>query len=238
MTDTPTALRLAREALATAKRVAEEARQEWDAAPEGMKAGKLLIALSGCLPGYRADIDQMHAALAALDALPLSDDGLVKRLRDVRDHNWLISFLGHTSDTAGEAADRIEADAATIAVLTARLAEAERHLALVLDDDAEATVEVDRRRAARAFLSRETASGEPVAYLKTWVEDGDPHRRVDLNPKCEPWLERREPRIQPLYLAASPAPDPVGEIVKETEPGLAFTPDFVAEIGGQEKKDG
>lgn len=50
--------------LAMAVKVADEARKEWDAAPEGMKAGKLLIALSGNLSGYRADIDSIHAALA------------------------------------------------------------------------------------------------------------------------------------------------------------------------------
>lgn len=52
------------DALASAIRVAEEARREWDAAPDGMKAGKLLIALSGHCPGYRADIDAIHAALS------------------------------------------------------------------------------------------------------------------------------------------------------------------------------
>lgn len=51
-------------AVATAIKVADEAREEWDKAPEGMKAGKLLIALSGGLPGYRRDIDSIHAALA------------------------------------------------------------------------------------------------------------------------------------------------------------------------------
>lgn len=53
------------QALQRAVMVAEEARQEWDAAPSGMRAGKLLIALSGELPGYRADIDEIHEALAA-----------------------------------------------------------------------------------------------------------------------------------------------------------------------------
>lgn len=52
-------------ALMAARGVAEEARVEWDAAPSGMKAGKLLIALSGALPGYRADIDEIHAAISA-----------------------------------------------------------------------------------------------------------------------------------------------------------------------------
>jgi hypothetical protein len=51
------------EALQTAVRVAEEARKIWDAAPDGMKAGKLLIALSDPTLNYRADITKMHAAL-------------------------------------------------------------------------------------------------------------------------------------------------------------------------------
>lgn len=48
-------------ALTAAIEVADQARGEWDAAPQGMKAGKLLIALSGHAPGYRADIDAIHA---------------------------------------------------------------------------------------------------------------------------------------------------------------------------------
>jgi hypothetical protein len=52
-------------ALLLARSVAEEARVEWDEAPAGMKAGKLLIALSGALPGYRADIDEIHNAIAS-----------------------------------------------------------------------------------------------------------------------------------------------------------------------------
>lgn len=63
MTTIPETLTLAA-ALESAIRIADEARDEWDAAPSGMKAGKLLIALSGNLPGYRADIDAIHAALA------------------------------------------------------------------------------------------------------------------------------------------------------------------------------
>lgn len=53
----------AREALASAIRVAGEAREEWDKAPSGMRAGKILIALSGHCPRYRADIDAIHAVL-------------------------------------------------------------------------------------------------------------------------------------------------------------------------------
>jgi hypothetical protein len=52
-------------ALMLARSVAEEARVEWDQAPEGMRAGKLLIALSGALPGYRDDIDEIHATISS-----------------------------------------------------------------------------------------------------------------------------------------------------------------------------
>lgn len=55
-------------ALGTALRVAEEARKEWDAAPTGMKAGKLLIALSDPKLHYRADITEIHAVLTAVKA--------------------------------------------------------------------------------------------------------------------------------------------------------------------------
>lgn len=50
-------------ALQAAIDIAEEARREWDAAPSGMRAGKLLIALAGGCPGYRADIDAIHMTL-------------------------------------------------------------------------------------------------------------------------------------------------------------------------------
>ena len=52
-------------ALETAIRVAGEARIEWDTAPNGMRAGKLLIALSDARVKYRADITEIHATLAA-----------------------------------------------------------------------------------------------------------------------------------------------------------------------------
>jgi len=52
-------------ALSMAIRVADEARIEWDTAPNGMRAGKLLIALSDARVKYRADITEIHATLAA-----------------------------------------------------------------------------------------------------------------------------------------------------------------------------
>lgn len=50
-------------ALQRAVEIAEEAREEWDKAPSGMRAGKILIALSGGCPGYRKDIDEIHDVL-------------------------------------------------------------------------------------------------------------------------------------------------------------------------------
>lgn len=58
------------EALGSAIQIADEARREWDAAPSGMRAGKVLIALAGGCKGYRADIDKIHAALARVRGEP------------------------------------------------------------------------------------------------------------------------------------------------------------------------
>lgn len=55
-------------ALKSAVTIAEEAREAWDAAPNEVRAGKLLIALAGDCPGYRADIDAIHATIAKAEA--------------------------------------------------------------------------------------------------------------------------------------------------------------------------
>jgi hypothetical protein len=65
--DVPTlldALEAAQRELRNAVKIAGEAADEWDRAPSGMRAGKILIALSGKCPGYRADIDAIHAVIA------------------------------------------------------------------------------------------------------------------------------------------------------------------------------
>ena len=51
-------------ALKSAVGIASEAAREWDMAPNGMKAGKLLLALCGHVKGYRRDIDAIHEAIA------------------------------------------------------------------------------------------------------------------------------------------------------------------------------
>jgi hypothetical protein len=61
------------QALCRAIKIADEAREEWDKAPSGMRAGKILIALSGHLPGYRADIDEIHATLTSAPGPKLFD---------------------------------------------------------------------------------------------------------------------------------------------------------------------
>lgn len=52
--------------LASAVKIAAEAAEEWDKAPAGMRAGKILLALAGHRRGYRPDTDAIHAALAPL----------------------------------------------------------------------------------------------------------------------------------------------------------------------------
>jgi hypothetical protein len=68
----------AREALASAVMIANEAAQEWDKAPAGMRAGKILLALAGHGKGYRSDTDAIHAALSCL-----SSPGAQQRFRDL-----------------------------------------------------------------------------------------------------------------------------------------------------------
>lgn len=51
-------------ALASAVKIASEAAEEWDKAPEGMRAGKILLALAGHRRGYRPDTDRIHRVLA------------------------------------------------------------------------------------------------------------------------------------------------------------------------------
>ncbi|HSM79196.1 MAG TPA: hypothetical protein VLT57_16270 [Bryobacteraceae bacterium] len=59
-------------ALKSAVKIADEAADEWDNAPDGMRAGKLLVALAGHRKGYRADIDAIHEAISAASALPIA----------------------------------------------------------------------------------------------------------------------------------------------------------------------
>lgn len=49
--------------LRSAVKIANEAAEEWDKAPSGMRAGKILLALAGHRRGYRPDTDAIHAAL-------------------------------------------------------------------------------------------------------------------------------------------------------------------------------
>lgn len=50
-------------ALKSAIAIADEAQDEWDKAPAGMRAGKILTALAGYCRGYRADIDLIHLTM-------------------------------------------------------------------------------------------------------------------------------------------------------------------------------
>jgi hypothetical protein len=55
-----------RHALKIVISVAKEAHAAWDADNDS-RVGKILMALSGYRPGYRADIDAIHATLALAD---------------------------------------------------------------------------------------------------------------------------------------------------------------------------
>lgn len=55
-----------RNALKSFVKIADEAATEWDN-DNDPRVGKILIALSGGAPGYRSDIDAIHALLSALD---------------------------------------------------------------------------------------------------------------------------------------------------------------------------
>lgn len=57
----------AHEALQKTLQICGEAREEWDTAPEGMKAGKLLVALCTPTLRYRDDINQIHAVALGHD---------------------------------------------------------------------------------------------------------------------------------------------------------------------------
>lgn len=60
------------EAMETFAKIAAEAREHWDADADS-KVGKLLKAMAGDLPGYRADIDAAHKAIARMkEAQPMS----------------------------------------------------------------------------------------------------------------------------------------------------------------------
>jgi hypothetical protein len=115
-----------REALERAVKVAGEARDEWDRAPAGMKAGKLLIALSGNLSGYRRDIDAIHAALALTTSEPDAGGVLAPTLDDlwtaVRNRDADISRLTRELLTV------LEREAATTARYDAKLDAAEARI--------------------------------------------------------------------------------------------------------------
>lgn len=53
-------------ALDSAVAIASEAAEEWDKAPSGMRAGKILLALCGHVNGYRADITAFHDTRATV----------------------------------------------------------------------------------------------------------------------------------------------------------------------------
>lgn len=55
-------------ALKSVPKIAGEIRSYWDA-DQDMKVGKIVIALSGRLIGYRSDVDAIHAAIARIEGM-------------------------------------------------------------------------------------------------------------------------------------------------------------------------
>ncbi len=72
-------------ALTSAIAIAEEAVTEWDRAPSGARPGKILMALAGHLPGYRKDIDLVHAALYHATARNVSA-GITTKVEQIIGH--------------------------------------------------------------------------------------------------------------------------------------------------------
>lgn len=97
-----------RTALQSAIKIASEAADEWDKAPAGMKAGKLLLALCGHLKGYRADIDAVHATLAESMKLLVEEiDSLARLLAGYTQTNWDALNDEEIKERAREKARRI-----------------------------------------------------------------------------------------------------------------------------------
>lgn len=63
------------------KRIAGEAFDAWDADRDS-RVGKMLLALAGNKPGYRADIDALHASLAARQVAQPGPAALLDALQD------------------------------------------------------------------------------------------------------------------------------------------------------------
>ena len=84
-------------ALTSAIAVADEAVTEWDRAPSGARPGKILMALSGRLPGYRKDTDLIHAALYQATARNVAA-GITPKVEEIIGHLGAILVQTIPSD--------------------------------------------------------------------------------------------------------------------------------------------
>jgi hypothetical protein len=84
-------------ALTSAIAIAAEAVTEWDRAPSGARPGKILMALGGHLPGYRKDIDLVHAALYHATARNVSA-GITTKVEQIIGHLGAALMQSSPSD--------------------------------------------------------------------------------------------------------------------------------------------
>jgi hypothetical protein len=84
-------------ALTSAIAIADEAVTEWDRSPSGARPGKILMALSGRLPGYRKDTDLIHAALYHATARNIAA-GITPKVEEIIGHLGAILMQTAPSD--------------------------------------------------------------------------------------------------------------------------------------------
>lgn len=83
----------------------------------------------------------------------------------------------------------------------------------------EFALDVAKQNLRDALRQQADQQAQPVAWLKEWADVSYPddydHRRVDLTPDCEAWLQAKNPKITPLF--TSPPAQPQAE-------GMALVP--------------
>ncbi len=110
----------------------------------------------------------------------MTDTGkLVERLKQVRDHDWRLSFLAHTSDTAGEAATTLESLTAEVGRLNGELGATQKMARGFLDQLHDARSELAQaRKALKPFAEQATVFDDiPGVYrccddVELWQKTG------------------------------------------------------------------
>ena len=168
-----------------------------DAIQQARNALRDLIEVAGGGPEFFAKVDRAREALAALDALPLSGEGmeLVKRLYG---RARFMRAIGAGEENREKSAQLYEEAAATIASLSARVGELERQAQGYYD---EAATAYERRNAGRA---RAEAAESSLATARQEID----RLLMELGRKPDTDLHRiaGEP-MNPLVAANAPTRD-------------------------------